>query len=102
MMKYFIGTNPFKAIADSVGFPRFVSDLLGSVFNANLDVQSMNQTSTRLAAAGFLALGQTVGPFHAGDVALAGSRIGLYDGQAWVGIVQPGGLRPPYRVYRHR
>jgi hypothetical protein len=100
--RYSVGLNPFKAIADSVGYPRFVSDLLGSVFNANLDVQTMNQTSTRLAAAGFVALGQVIGPFKAGDVALAGSRIGLYDGQAWVGIVQPGGLRPPYRIYRRR
>ena len=101
-MQYYGTLNPFKAIADSVSFPRFVSDLLANLYGANLDVQSMNQAGTKLSGAGFVALGQALGPFHAGDVALAGSKVAMYDGHVWVGVVQPGGLRPPYRIYRRR
>ena len=101
-MKYLGVPNSLRTVADAVNFPHFVSDLLASVFDANLDIQTMNQTSVRLSSVGFIPLGQQTGPYQAGDVALAGSRVGIYDGRAWLGLAQPGGLRPPYRVYRRR
>ena len=101
-MKYFGALNPFKAIADSVNFPHFVSDLLASLFGASLDIQEMNEASIKLVGAGFIPLWQNGGPYQPGDVALAGSRLAVYNGRSWVGFVQPGGPRPPYRIYRRR
>jgi len=95
--------NPFLAVASAVQFPRFVADLLGSVYNANLDVQSMNQMGIKLKSAGFAPLGQVIAHSQAGDVALTSHRVAVYDGKAWLGLETPLGIRPPYRVYRrHR
>jgi hypothetical protein len=95
-------TNPLRATADALRFPRFVADLLADLYSANLDIQSMNQASAKLMVAGFVQLGQVHGPFHAGDVAFAGSKVAIYDGKAWAGIAPAGGLHPPYRIYRRR
>ena len=95
-------SNPLRTTANALTLPRFVADLLGSLYGANLDVQSMNQAGSKLMAAGFVQLGQLAGPFQPGDVAFTGSKVAVYDGRVWAGIPQTIGLRPPYRIYRRK
>lgn len=91
--------SSFHDVTDSVNFPKFVSDLLKSVFDAILDIQHMDSAGTRLVAVGFVPLGQVTGPFQAGDVAVSASRIAIYNGNAWSNG-NAMGLWPPYKVYR--
>ena len=90
--------SSFHQVTDSVDFPKFVSDLVKAVYDANLDVQHMD-AGTRLVAVGFVPLGQVAGPFQAGDVAVSGPRIAIYSRGAWS---DASGLWPPYKVYRFR
>ena len=93
----------FRQVTDSVDFPKFVSDFLNGLYASNLGIQHMDQTGMALINNGFAEVGHVLSPFQAGDVALFGARMAIYDGTAWVtAAAEPVRLWPPYRVYRYR